>query len=49
MIQSWENLVTDGQIERQTDQQTDQQEWFHRHCPTNVECPKKKQKKKQKK
>ena len=32
MIQSWENLVTDGQTDRQSD--------FIERCPTNVEVQK---------
>ena len=30
MIQSWENLVTDGETDRQMDRQTGGQEWFQR-------------------
>ena len=30
MIQSWENLVTDGQTDRRTDGRTEGWEWFHR-------------------
>ena len=36
MIQSWQNLVTNGQMDRQTEGP----EWFHRACPTKVEQPK---------
>ena len=35
MIQSWENLVTDGRTDRQTDESD-----FIGRCPTNVERPK---------
>ena len=35
MTQSWENLVTDGQVDGQTDES-----YFMRRCPTNVERPK---------
>ena len=50
MIQSWENLVADGRMDRRTDgrmdrrtnrwmdRQTDEGD-FIRRCPTNVECP----------
>ena len=44
MIQSWENSVTDIQIDRwlegQTDRYMDGQmvQDFVGHCPTNVEC-----------
>ena len=34
MIQSWENLVTDGQTNGQTDESN-----FIGRCPTNVERP----------
>ena len=34
MIQSWENLVTDGQTDRQMDESD-----FIGRCPTNVERP----------
>ena len=34
MIQSWENLVTDGQTDRQMDESN-----FIGRCPTNVERP----------
>ena len=43
MIQSWENLVTDGwtdgQIDRHTDRQTDQSDFIERY-PTSIERPK---------
>ena len=43
MIQSWENLVTDGrrdgQKDRGTEGQTDESDFIWR-CPTNVERPK---------
>ena len=32
--------LSDGWTDRPTDRQTEGPEWFHRHCPTNVECPK---------
>ena len=35
MIQSWENLVTDGRADRRTDEESD----FIGRCPTNVERP----------
>ena len=42
MIQSWENLVTDGRTDRgtdgQTDRQTDESNFIGR-CPINVERP----------
>ena len=34
MIQSWENLVTGGQADEQTDKNN-----FTGRCQTNVECP----------
>ena len=34
MILSWENLVEDGQTDRQTDESD-----FIGRCPTNDECP----------
>ena len=40
MIQSWENLVTYGQMDIEMDQQTDKSN-FMGHCPTNLEHPKK--------
>ena len=42
MMQSWENLVADGQTERRTDGKTDGQtdeSDFIGHCPTNIERP----------
>ena len=36
MIQSWENLVTDGRTNRQRDGQADESDFIGR-CPTNVE------------
>ena len=39
MNQFWENVVTDGQKDRQTDGRTDGQEWFNRTISTNVERP----------
>ena len=38
MIQSWENLVMDGQMEGRTDGRTDESD-FIGHCPNNVEHP----------
>ena len=38
MIQSWENLVTDGRTDERTDGQTDESDFIGR-CPTNVERP----------
>ena len=38
IIQSWENLVTDGRMDGQTDRQTDESDSTERY-PTNVECP----------
>ena len=34
-MQSWENLVTDGRMDRQTDRQTDESDFIGR-CPNNV-------------
>ena len=38
MIQSWENLVTDGRTDGRTDGQTDESDFIGR-CQTNVERP----------
>ena len=38
MIQSWENLVTDGRTDSLTNRQTDKSDFIGR-CPTNVEDP----------
>ena len=38
MIQSWENLVTDGQTDKRTDRQTDKSD-FIGHCSTNTKRP----------
>ena len=38
MIQSWENLVMDGQTDAQTDAQSDKSDFIGR-CPSNVKRP----------
>ena len=38
IIQSWENLVSDGQTDGRTDEQTDKSD-FIRCCPTKIEHP----------
>ena len=39
MMQSWENLVTDGRTDGQADKQMDESD-FRGHSPTNIERPK---------